>query len=31
MADGDVAIDRDMDVDLETGTRVDLFAVEDGC
>jgi len=29
MADGDVAIDIEIDVDPGSGTRVDLFAVED--
>lgn len=29
MADGDVVLDRDFEIDAERGTRVQLFAVED--
>ena len=29
MADGDVVLDRNIEVDAEEGTRVQLFAVED--
>lgn len=29
MADGDVVLDRNVEVDAEDGTRVHLFAVED--
>ena len=29
MADGDVVLDRNVEVDAEDGTRVQLFAVED--
>ena len=29
MADGDVVLDRNIEIDAEAGTRVELFAVED--
>lgn len=29
MADGDVVLDRNVEIDAEDGTRVQLFAVED--
>lgn len=29
MADGDVVLNRDIEIDAEEGTRVQLFAVED--
>lgn len=29
MADGDVVLDRNIEIDAEEGTRVQLFAVED--